>query len=110
VWLTLVSLFLSFAAVSLSVYSFLTLQKKLERSDIRPLLEAESEGISRTLKAAIKQIETEWDDMYLKFSRLAGRVDRQKALDNPKPEPSPPEPAPLLSRADILKRWRAKHV
>ena len=107
-WLTLVSLFCSFVAVSLSVYSFLSLPKKLERSDIRPLLESESESISRTLKAAIKQIETEWDDMYLKFSRLAGRVDRQRALENPKTESLPPEPAPPLTRADILKRWRSK--
>lgn len=107
-WLTLASLFLSLLAVLASVYFFLTLPKKLEKSDIRPLLESESENISRTFKATIKQIETEWDDMYLKFSRLAGRVDREKANIGPrKIEEAPPPPMPV-TRADILKRWRNK--
>jgi len=89
-----------------AVYSLLLLSKKLERSDIRPLLESESEGITRTLKASIKAIEIEWDDMYLKFSRLAGRIDREKAKIIPRSDEPTPEP-PIATRADILKRWRS---
>jgi len=103
-WLILASLLLSFAAVSLSVYSYLTSSKKLERSDITLELKESSDAIMRTMSARIKDIESEWDNMYQKFAALAGRMDRKKAL-------SPPPPAlvesPTRSRSDLLKRRRA---
>lgn len=104
-WLIGLSLFLSFAAVLLSVYSYLTLSKKLEQSDITNALKEASDGIMRTASARIKDIETEWDNMYSKFASLAGRIDRKKALATP-PTTEPIIP-PARTRADILRRRRS---
>lgn len=105
-WLIWVCLFSSLVAVFLSVWCFLSLPKKLEITDISGALEKASEDTARTVERRIKAIEIEWDDMYQKFSKLAGRVDRQRQLDTAKAPPAE-EPVKVRTRSDILRRGRA---
>jgi hypothetical protein len=103
VWASILALFLSLLAVSSSVYIYLLLSTKLDKSEIRRELEIASEEILKTNNREMKALETEWDNMYQKFSSLAGRMDRKKALEKPAPEPI--EAAPR-SRSDLLRRRR----
>jgi len=103
VWLNFLSLFLSLLAVSSSVYIYLSLSRKLEKSDIQRELANASEEVGKMMSRQIKEIETEWDNMYQKFTSLAGRMDRKKALT-----PAAPEPVQEVarSRSELLKRRR----
>lgn len=78
VWLSILALFFSLLSASASVFLFLSLSKKLEQSDISRALDIASAEIGKIQERRVKGIETEWDDTYQKFSRLAGRMDREK--------------------------------
>ena len=103
-WLTLT---LAAFALSFCAYLWLELQKRVLPGDLRSLLQSYSEELNKNYERQFRGIETEWDDMYQKFSRLAGRMDRTKAAPTRAEEPPPPEPV-ISSRADILKRWRGR--
>lgn len=102
-WLGITAIFIASLSLSLGVYLWLELQRKLSPSDIDGKLSQSTEELRKNYERSIKEIETEWDNMYAKFAALAGRMDRKKAL-NPAP-PEPVEEAPR-SRADILRKRR----
>jgi len=108
-WIAYIALFAALLAVFASVLCYLELQKRPQRSDIRDLLSTASEDLLKASKSSVKMIEAEWEDMYSKFSKLAGRIDRQRQLQgagNGAAAPQTPAPAPL-SRSDLLRRRKA---
>lgn len=107
--LAAVALVLAALGLAFCAYLWLELQKRPYGEGIRQQLQSYSEELTKTYVAQFRSIETEWTDMYQKFSRLAGRMDRQKALDSPAaPESPPPVPAGPLSRSEILRRFKQK--
>lgn len=103
-WLIGLALFLSFAAVCLSVYSFLISSHKLDKSELRSVVETASEGILTTTKSRIRELEVDWENMYQKLMRLLGRADKLKGIEAPKEEVQ--SQAAPMTRADILRRGR----
>jgi hypothetical protein len=106
VWAIIALVFAAFA-LSCCVYLWLELQRRVCTSDLTPLLQSSSDELSKAYEKRLKAIEVEWEDMYQKFSRLTGRMDRQKALANPSETPEVPAPQPL-TRSDLLRRFRNK--
>jgi rubrerythrin len=81
----------------------LELSKKLSTGDLKSKLSLSSEELSKNYARSVKEIEAEWDNMYEKFARLAGRMDRKKALDQNNVAPVV-EPVPKIqSRSDLLR-------
>lgn len=104
-WLAIAALALLSGCIS--VVSLIICSKKLDQADIKRSLETSSEELSKNYERRLKLIEAEWDNMYTKFASLAGRMDRRKALDAKKEESETAQPAPALTRSDLLKRRRA---
>lgn len=105
-WLALA---LAVSALFFCAYLWLDSQRKVYREDIRSLLQQSSEELSKDYARQFRAIESEWDDQYQKFSRLAGRMDRSKVgLPKETEPPPPPEPAAPPSRSELLRRWRNK--
>lgn len=99
--MAVVAIILSVSALLSSVYLYLELQKKLSSGDVGTKLSQASEELSKTYARELRAIETEWTDMYQKFSRLAGRVDKLRGLEAPQ---SPTQaPATTGTRSDILR-------
>ena len=105
-WLSILCLVFTVLALSSSVYLWLELRSKLSRSDIIIELQQSSEELKKTYGKSIKEIETEWDDMYEKFSRLIGRMDRRKQQ---LAEKQPVEEEPQMTRSDVLRKYRRIH-
>lgn len=94
----------SLFSLLLSLWSYLHSSENVKKRDLGKLLEKSAEELSANYARSLRLIETEWADMYAKFQRLVGRVDRQRALD---PAPPPPAPEPVqLSRSDLLRRYK----
>ena len=92
------------------VYLYLELQKRPLATEVPSLLASSSEELSKNYARQFRAIETEWDDMYQKFARLAGRMDREKRVSPPSTEPTDhPAPPPSITRSELLRRYRA-HV
>jgi hypothetical protein len=109
-WPGIVGLVFAALALSFCVYLWLELQKKLSEGDISSALQRSSEELNKTSEKSFRALEAEWVDMYSKFMRLAGRIDKTKGIDAPKAEPVPVEPQPFLRRSDLLrKRNGGKH-
>lgn len=106
-FLTWLALTLAGCALAFCAYLYLELQKYVLRSALPLLLQQSSEELSKNYGKQFRGIETEWDDMYQKFSRLAGRMDREKR-STPQPEPEEPTPPTALTRSELLRRWRSK--
>lgn len=104
--MAVISLVLSISALLFCVYLYLETQKKLSRTDIVYELSHASEELSKSFGKSVREIETEWTEMYQKFMRIAGRVDKVKALESPNPLPEEPK---TLTRSDILRRSRRLH-
>jgi len=102
VWVAILALSAALLSLSFGVYLWLELRQKVSAQDIVGKLSQSSEELSKTYARSIKEIETEWDNMYAKFASLAGRMDRKKALTPQAPEV---EESPR-SRADILRKRR----
>jgi len=101
---------LGLLGLSFSVYLFLELQKRVLTNEVSSLLQSSSEELSKNYARQFRAIETEWDDMYQKFSRLAGRMDREKrSSPQPSPEPADHPPVSPITRSELLRRYRA-HV
>ena len=101
-WLSILALFSSLASAACCIYTWSELRKRPERSELGKLLEESSSKLLESSKRSLREIETEWEEMYQKFSRLAGRMDRVKQLQAAKETPA--EPTPTRTRADILRR------
>jgi len=101
VWVSISSFFLSLASVSFCIYILLELRKRPEKVELGKLLEESSSKLLESSKRSVREIEVEWENMFEKFSRLAGRMDRAKQLSA---KEAPPAEAPARTRSDILRR------
>lgn len=106
--LAVVALVLAVLNLSCCVYLYFELQRRVLGSAIQQQLQSSSEELSKTYAKSVREIETEWDDMYQKFSRLAGRMDRQKALQNP-PAQETVQEQPRVTRGDLLRNRKRGH-
>ena len=97
----LLALILAVFALFCCIYLWLELQKKLSSEDVASKLSQSSEELSKNYARNLREIETEWADMYSKFSRLVGRIDKVRALESP---PENQKAAPALTRSDLLRR------
>jgi hypothetical protein len=104
VWIAILALALSICALCFSAWLFLELSKKLSTGDLKSQLAESSAELSKTYARSIKEIETEWDNMYEKFARLAGRMDRKRALEPQKETPNVRPDDTVLKRSDLLRR------
>lgn len=109
-WQVIAALALVFALASsfLSAVVFIGFSRKLEEKDVSKLLERSSEEISENYAKQLRGIQTEWDDMYQKFTRLTGRVEKAKGLES-SATTSAPRDEPLTTRASILRKYREVH-
>ena len=104
-WLSITAIILSLLSASLSLWNFLDSRERPKKSELRPLLEKESEAFSKESERRFRGLEMEWEDMYQKFGKLAGRMDRNRAPVQP-PSETPPA-LRTMTRADILRRSRS---
>lgn len=105
--MAILSLILAVCALLFCVYLWLELQKRLTSEDIGSKLSLASEDISKTYAKQLREIETEWADMYQKFSRLAGRVDKNRGLEAAQIASSAPANLiPTGTRSDLLRKHR----
>lgn len=98
-----VALFVSVLSLISCVWLFLELSKKLSTEDLKSKLSSSSEELSKNYARSVKEIETEWDNMYEKFARLAGRMDRKKYLEAPPVVQAAAHEEPALRRSDLLR-------
>ena len=99
-----IALVLSTFALCCSVYLYLELQKKLSSEDVASKLALSSEELAKDYGKQFRGIETEWIDMYQKFVRLAGRVDKMRGLElssNTETTAAAPQ-----SRSDLIRKHR----
>jgi len=99
-----IAVFVSALSLICSVWLFLELSKKLSTEDLKSKLSLSSEELSKTYAKSVRDIETEWDNMYEKFARLAGRMDRKKFLEATPPVPVATREEPVPKRSDLLRR------
>lgn len=89
------------------VYLWLELQKKLSPTDIEKKLSSYSDELKQTYGRSVKEIEAEWCDMYEKFSKLAGRMDKRRGLELHQAASEVPTPLPVpQSRSDLVRHHR----
>lgn len=103
IWLCLT---LSALEAGFCAYLWFELQKRLSETRALPILRQLSDELNKDYGRQFRSIETEWSDMYQKFSRLVGRVDREKRPSVPVEPPDNPPPLPL-TRSELVRRWRA---
>jgi len=109
VWLGIAGLFLSLLALCFCAYLYSELRAKLSKPDITSALQDASGDAIRTLEKSFRSLETEWTDMYSKFMRLAGRMDKTKALDAGRPGPAAElEEERPLTQSEVYRRWRQR--
>lgn len=101
--MAILSLIFATCALFACVYLYLELRKKLSRADVAPALKQSSEELSKNYAQSLRSIEAEWAEMYQKFMRIAGRVDKVTALENKR---EPIEEPNFLRRSDLLRRVR----
>ena len=102
-WLSILGLFCSLLALLCSAWLFFQLSGKLSKGDLGSELASSSLELSKKYALSVKEIEAEWDKMYLKFASLAGRMDRNKYLDARAVVAGDPPPEKTLTRSDILR-------
>jgi len=83
------------------------------------LLRPPSHSLQKDIKATVKRLEREWDDVQGRMESSSGRLAKQRGLlekvQRPQalPESRNPVPAPVggrTSRSDILRGWKVKHA
>jgi hypothetical protein len=90
-----------------SVWLYVELQKKLSPTDIEKKLSSYSDELKQTYGRSVKEIEAEWCDMYEKFSKLAGRMDKRRGIEQAQAAQEPrPEVQNLPSRSDLVRKHR----
>lgn len=102
--MAILSLVLSVSALLFCVWLYLDRSKLVSRDSIGGLLSQSSEDLSKSYARSLREIETEWDNMYQKFSRLAGRVDKTRAIESQPAQSAEPIVGP--SRSDLLRKHR----
>lgn len=97
-------------SLALSLYSFISSREYCRKEQVRSMLKDSAEELSKDSERKLRALESEWDVMYAKFGKLAGRMDRERALQplpgNGKPHEEEPGPAPKLTHSDILRGRR----
>lgn len=107
--MAVISLILAVSALLFCVYLYLELQKRLLSEDIGSKLALASEELSKTYAKQLREIETEWADMYQKFSRLAGRIDKTRGLEMAQIGTSAvPETPSTGTRSDLVRKHRGR--
>ena len=105
--MSLLALLCAVLALFCCVYLYVELQKKLSPTDIEKKLLSYSEELKLTYGRSVKEIETEWADMYQKFMRIAGRVDKVRGLEgNQVQQIAAPETYRTGTRSDLLRKRR----
>jgi hypothetical protein len=95
---------LAVSALFFCVYLYLELQKKLSSEDVGSKLRLYSEELNKDYARQFRNLETEWTDIYAKMSKLAGRIDKTKALESP---PTNTKEQPRYERrSDLVRRHR----
>lgn len=102
-WLSILALFFSALALLSSVWLFSALSVKLSKGDLESQLASSSLELSKKYASSVKEIEMEWANMYEKFARLAGRMDRKKFLEAPAQVQVEPEEPRQMKRSDLLR-------
>lgn len=107
--MALIALLLAVCALLCCVYLWLELQKRLSSEDIAPALAHASAEQSKTLEKSLRDIETEWTDMYEKFKRIMGRADKVRGLEvGPTPQNPIPPNYQQGTRSDLLRQHRGR--
>jgi len=78
----------------------LELSKKLSQEDLKNRLQTSSEELSKKYGVSVREMEAEWDNMYQKFTKLAGRMDRRAQVESPVAQSTEPK---YLKRSDLLR-------
>lgn len=95
-------------ALSFCVYLWLELQHKLSAKDITSELSRCSEELNKTSEKSYRALEAEWIDMYSKFMRLAGRMDKTKGIDAVRAAAPPEIEEQPLTQSEVFRRWRSR--
>jgi hypothetical protein len=103
--IAIIALLLSIGSSLLSYFVFVRLSNKLSLSELEPKLQESSAKLSKEYSSQFKSIEIEWENIYAKMMKLAGRMDREKQLTTT-PNPTPPESMAITTRSDILRKHR----
>ena len=101
-----VSIVLALLGLGCCFFLYTEVQRRVLSTAVSQLLRQSAEELNKDYARQFRSIETEWDDMYQKFSRLAGRMDREKR-QLPAETPEPPPPPVPQSRHELLKMWRS---
>lgn len=106
-WLALLGLVLACLSGLISLWNYLGLRERPKKSELSQLLVSSSETLLTEYGRKLRSLETEWDDMYEKFTRLAGRMDRRARAEGPKVIEDAPPPVPrAASRSDLIRSRR----
>lgn len=106
--LCVISTLLALFALGFCWYLYTEVSKRVLSTAVSLLLKQSSEELSKDYARQFRSIETEWDDMYQKFSRLAGRMDREKRSSVPAEPPEHTPPPVLQNRSDLMRQWRSR--
>jgi hypothetical protein len=107
--IAVIALLISLGAMLLSYFVFVRLSNKANLLDLETLLQKRSEELSKEYSRQFKSIELEWEDIYAKMMKLAGRMDREKQLTM-KQNPTPPATTTPLTRSDLIRKHRGGAV
>lgn len=108
-WLGIASVALSACALCFCAYLYLELRGKLSEKDISSALERSSNAAISTLEKSYRSLETEWTDMYSKFQRIAGRIDKTRGIEATREMPAEPVPAAPLKRSDLIRNRNGRN-
>lgn len=101
-WLALA---LAVLGLGFCFFLYIEVSKRVLTTAVYQMLKQYADELSKESQRNVREIETEWTDMYQKFSRLAGRMDREKRPSIPVEAPELPPPPPV-TRHELLRRWR----
>lgn len=106
-WLNIVAVGLAACGLCFCVYLYSLFPDKVSRKDISTALQSSSDDVTKTLEKSFRSLEAEWIEMYDKFMRVLGRMEKTKGLDSRRATSENEQvPEPPLTQSDILRRWR----
>jgi len=95
-------------SLALGVWNFIAISERLKEGDLEPMLSKRVEELSKDYGRRLREIEVEWDNMFDKFSKLAGRIDRRRALESPPPPSQKDTPPGELAPPENLRGVKKK--